>query len=232
MLILKRLVVWSLERLVEVCLLGGLFGDLLLLSSGDKRLTLRDSIAGFWVWGLAVAIVLLVHGYYVTTAFFGVVWRSAKTWVYPTITPALFVFHTHIVFMRLGSDFTPEARAVELPFVLGGAGIVFFCALAGSSVLNRWTTARAEMNAYLSAVGITILVFMLANAAYFLRPVVGDNAFRTYGLPFTFYREGGFIKEWIWQPGALLWRGIIADVAVMAAVVLLLGKAWQTVRAR
>src|SRR5471030_64644 len=98
MLILKRLAVWSLERLVEVSLLGGLFGCLLSLSSGEKRLTLRDSLAGFWVLGLAVAIVLFLHGYYVTTAFFGVVWRSAKTWVYPTITPALFVFHPHRIY--------------------------------------------------------------------------------------------------------------------------------------
>ncbi len=232
MLILKRLAVWSLERLVEVCLLGGLFGCLLSLSSVDKSLMLRDSLAGFWVFGLVVAYVLFVHGYYVTTAFFGVIWRSAKTWVYPTMIAALFVFHTHIVFMRLGSDLTPEARAMEFPFALGGAGIVFSCAVAGSGVLNRWTTARSEMNTNLSALGITILVFMLANTAHFLRPVVGDSAFRTYGLPFTFYRDGGYVKEWIWQPGALVWSGMVADVAVFVAVALLLGRAWQTVRAR
>jgi hypothetical protein len=193
MLILKRLAVWSLERLVEVCLLGGLFGCLLLLSSGDK--SLRGSIAGFWVFGLVLAFVLFVHGYYVTTAFFGVIWRSGKTWVYPTITPALFVFHAHIAFMRGGADLTPEARAIELPFALGGAGIVFFCALAGSRVLNRWTNIRSEMNAYLSAPGITILVFMLANTAHFLRPVVGEIAFRTYGLPFTFTARAGLSRN-------------------------------------
>lgn len=230
MLILKRLAVWSLERLVEACLLGVLFGWLLLLSSGDK--SLRSSFAGFWVFGIVVAFVLFVHGYYVTTAFFGVVWRSGKTWVYPTVTPALFVLHMHIAFMRGGPDLTPEARAIELPFALGGAGIVFFCALAGSRVLNRWTSIRSETNAYLSSLGITILVFTLANTAHFLRPVVGEFAFRTYGLPFTFYREGGFIKEWIWQPGALVWRGMVADTAVMAAGVFLLGRAWQSVRAR
>jgi hypothetical protein len=145
--------------------------------------------------------------------------------VYPTITPALFVFHTHIIFMRLGSDFTPEGRVMELPFALGGAGIVFFCTLAGSSVLSRWTNARSKMNAYLYALGLTILVFTLANTAHFLLPVVGDIAFRTYGLPFTFYREGGFIKERVWQPGVLVWRGMVADVAVITAVVLLLGRA-------
>ena len=232
MLTLKRLAVWLLERLAEACLLGGLLGYLLSLGSADERLTLRHLIADFWVFGLAVAFILFLHGYYLTTALVGLLWRSAETWTYPIITPALFVFHTHVVFMHAGSDFTPEARAMEFPFELAGAGIVFFCALIGSSVLKRWTNSRSDMNAYLDALGITILAFILVNTANFLRPVVGSSAFRTYGLPFTFYREGGFIKEWIWQPGAVVWPGIVADVAVIAAVVLLLGRAWQTVRGK
>ncbi|HEY3458816.1 MAG TPA: hypothetical protein VGK64_29805, partial [Bryobacteraceae bacterium] len=156
-----------------------------------------------------------------TTAFFGVIWRSTKVWMYPTITPALFVLHTHIIFLRAGSDFTTEARAMELPFALGGAGIVFFCALAGSRILSRWTNARSEPNPYLNALGVTILVFILANVAHFLRPVVGGIAFRKYGLPFTFYQEGGWVKEWVWKPGEFVWSGIVADVAVTAAAILL-----------
>lgn len=232
MLILRRLGIWSMERLVEACLIGGLLGYLLSVSSVENPLTLRDSIAEFWVFGLVVAVVLFTDGYYVTTAFCGVVWRSAKTWVYPTISSALFILHTRIVFARLGSGFTAEARALELPLSLGGAGIAFFCALAGNSVLRRSTKARTEMNTYASAFGITILVFTLANVAHFLRPVVGDFAFRTYGLPFTFYREGGFVKGWIWQPGVLVWRGMVADVAVIAASILLFGRVWQSIRTR
>ena len=90
----------------------------------------------------------------------------------------------------MGPDFTRDGRAMELPFALGGAGIVFLCAFAGSRILNKWTNARSEPNAYLNALGVIILVFVLANAAHFLRPIMGDAAFRAYGLPFTFYREG------------------------------------------
>jgi hypothetical protein len=230
-MILKRLAVWLLERFVEGCLLGGLLGYLLSRSSRDATLTLWNGLSGFSSLGVVVAVVLFVHGYYVTTAFFGVVWRSAKAWVYPTITSALFIFHMHIVFMRGGADFTREARAMELPFALGGAGIAFSSALAGNCVLRKWINPGSNTNAYPSALGLTLLVFTLANIAHFLRPVVGSSAFRLYGLPFTFYRDGGFVKEWVWQPGGLIWRGMVADLVVVAAVVLLLGRALQTVRA-
>ena len=226
--ILKRLTVWALERAIEACLLGGLFGYL--VSATDQLLTLRNALSAFWVFGMAVAVFLFFCGYYVTTAFFGVIWRSSKIWIYPTIILSLFVLHTHIVFMGTARDFTPEGRAVELPFALGGAGIAFLCAFAGSRILNKWTNARSEPNAYLNALGVIILVFMLANAAHFLRAVVGDSAFRTYGLPFAFYREGGFVKQWVWKPGELLWSGMLADIAVTAAAVLLLGKAWFAAR--
>ena len=100
MLILKRLAVWLLERFAEGCLLGGLLGYLWSRSSRDASMTLWNWLQGFSSFGLAVAVVLFLHGYYVTTAFFGVVWRSAKPLVYPTITSALFIFHTHIVFFH------------------------------------------------------------------------------------------------------------------------------------
>jgi hypothetical protein len=232
MLILKRLAIWLLERFVEACLLGGLLGCLLARSSKDPSLTLWNGISSFYILGLAVAVILFLHGYYVTTAFFGVVWRSGKAFVYPMIMSALFIFHTHIVFMHAGADFTPEARAMELPFALGGAGIVFSTSFAGSYVLRRWINLGSNSNGYASALGLTLLVFTLANIAHFLRPVVGSSAFRLYGLPFTFYREGGFVKEWVWQSGELFWRGMVADVAVVAAVVMLLGRALQTVRVR
>lgn len=232
MLIFKRLAIWIPERLIEGCLLGGLFGYLLLRSSTDISPTVRDWLSGFWRFGVVVAVFLFLHGYYVTTALFGVVWRSAKIWLYPTITSALFVLHTHITFMRAGSDFSPEARAMEFPFALGGAGIVFCCSLVGNFVLSRWRNVHSNTNPYLSTLGITLLVFTIANIAHFLRPVMGDSAFKRYGLPFIFYRDGGFIKEWVWQPGEFIWRGMVADAAVVAAVVLLVGKAWQTVRAQ
>jgi hypothetical protein len=232
MLILKRLAVWLVEKFVEASLLGGLLGYLLLRSSRDASLTFWNCFSGFYIWGTVVAVFLFLHGYYVTTAFFGVVWRSTKAWAYSTITSALFVFHTHLIFMHAGTDFTPEARAMELPFALGGKSIVFSSAFAGNCVLKKWRGPDSNSNAYLSAVCLTLLVFTLINVAHFLRPVVGSGAFELYGLPFTFYRSGGFVKEWVWQPRGLVWRGMVADLAIVAAVVWLFGKALKTVRAR
>jgi len=128
------------------------------------------------------------------------------------------------------SGFHSRGASHGASFALGGAGIVFLCALFGNRILNKWSNARSEPNAYLNALGVIILVFMLANAAHFLRPIVGDIAFRTYGLPFTLYREGGFVKQWVWKPGELVWSGMVADIAVTAAAVSLLGIAWLAAR--
>ena len=160
MVILKRLAVWLLERFVEAILLGGLLGYLVL----PKFTIIFSSI---WVWPVVVAFELFFHGYYVTTAVFGVFWRSVRPWLSPAITAALFIVHAHIVFRRGRPDFTPEARAMELPFLVGDACVVFACAFAGGRVLNKWAEAGTSTNTYLSATGITLLVFMLANVAHF-----------------------------------------------------------------
>lgn len=224
---LKRLTVWLLEKIVEACLLGCLVSCLFLNNASYTSLTAWGRIPNFLIFGLVVSVALFLHGYYLTTAFFGVVSRSARSWVYPTTTCALFLIHTRIVFMHAGADFTPETRAMELPIALGGAVIAFSSASAGNYALRKWTRPESNSNAYVSALGLAILLFALANIAHFLRPTVGSDAFRSEGLPFTFYREGGFMKEWVWQPGKFVWYGMIADLAVFAAVVLLLGKALQ-----
>ncbi|MEQ1949039.1 MAG: hypothetical protein ABL995_17740 [Bryobacteraceae bacterium] len=228
--LLKRLTVWLLERLIEVCLLGGLFAYLVSLSAKDPTLTLRNAFSAFWVYGSVVAVVLFLNGYYVTTALFGVIWRGTRAWIYPAITLFLFVLHTHIIFMYAGPDITPEVRAMQLPFAFGGSGIVSLCAFAGSRVLAKWTSVPFEPNAYLNALGVIVLLFGLSNAAHFLRPVVGNTAFRAYGLPFAFYREGGFVREWVWKPGEFLWIGIAADLAIVAVSILLLGRMLFAVR--
>lgn len=131
-MIFKRLAVWSLEALTATFLLGVLFG----------AVTLPNFISllpGVWALGLGIGAVLFLHGYYLTTALFGVVWRSHRSWLYPAIAATLFVIHTHIVFVRLKPDITQEGRATELPFLTGGACIVFACAFAGNWLLRKWT---------------------------------------------------------------------------------------------
>jgi hypothetical protein len=222
MSILKRLAVWLLERFVEALFLGLLFGYLMRLPLFSSLL--RD----FWRLALIVAVILFMHGYYVTTALFGVVWRSRKSWLYPAIAAALLVLHTRLIFWRAGSDFTRETRAMELPFAVMGACIVFACSFAGGRVLDKWLTKDAIANTYLAATGITLLVFTLANTAHWMRCCLTDS-FRPIGLPFTFYRDGGFVGKYVWQGGRFTWSGVAADAALIAAIVVLLGTAWKKV---
>ncbi len=219
MVILKRLVVWLLERFIEALLLGIACGYLWGVKfSGD-----------FWQGAVLVAFMLFVSGYYVTTAVCGVVWRSQKPWLYPAIAAALLVIHTRIFLTGVDPPFTPATRAHWLPFAVIGACIVFGCSFAGGRALKGWLNAGAPPNPYLSATGITLLVFALANTANWMRCCSG-NSFRPLGLPFTFYREGGFVgTNWVWQSGQFVWLGLIADALLLAATILLLGKAWQRI---
>jgi hypothetical protein len=134
MLILKRLIVWLLEDLAEIFLLGGLLGT---LSSAN----FISILTGVWAFALGVGGILFLHGYYLTTAFFGVVWRSQRPWLYPAIAATLFVIHTHIVFFRLKPDLSFQGRAAEVPLLTGGACIVFTCTFVGGCFLRKWIKA-------------------------------------------------------------------------------------------
>jgi hypothetical protein len=121
---LKRLAVWLLQVLSEALLFGCLLGALV-----SSQIGLLYGVIGS---ALAVPVVLFLHGYYLTRALAGLVWRSQKPWLYPAIAATLFVTHIHIAIVRSRSDLTPEARAMELPFLAGGASIV---------LLARWLAA-------------------------------------------------------------------------------------------
>ncbi|HWB85159.1 MAG TPA: hypothetical protein VG675_13525 [Bryobacteraceae bacterium] len=139
-LILKRLTVWLLEALVSTLLFGVLFGA---LSSPDLS-TFASILPGAWALAFGVGAILFLHGYYVTTALAGVVWRSQKPWLYPAIAATLFVIHTHIVFFRLKPDLSPSGRTAELPFLAGGACIAFACAFGGNWLLRKWNQSSSN----------------------------------------------------------------------------------------
>jgi hypothetical protein len=138
--IFKRLTVWLLEALVTTLLLGVLFGA---LSSPDLS-TFISLLPGVWALAFGVGAILFLHGYYLTTALAGVVWRSQKLWLYPAIAATLFVIHSHVVFFRLKPDLSSSGRAAELPFLAGGACIVFACALGGNWLLRKWAQVGAN----------------------------------------------------------------------------------------
>jgi hypothetical protein len=139
--ILKRLAVWSLEALTGAFLLGVLLGA---LTSPTYILSVLRSpnflslLPGVWALAFGVAGFLFIYGYYLTTALFGVVWRSRRPWVYPTIAATLFLAHTFFIFHGLGPDMSSQGKAMVLPFLAGGGCIVFGCALAGNWLLRKW----------------------------------------------------------------------------------------------
>jgi hypothetical protein len=135
----RRLLVSTMEVCAESFLLGILLG--LLLFPFPNFINM---IAGGWALGLAVGLVLFLHGYYLTRAFFGVLWRSQKSWLYPAIAAASFVTHMHIALIRSWTDLTPRAQAREPPFLAGGACIVFVCAFSGNWLLRKWTLRVAD----------------------------------------------------------------------------------------
>src|SRR5260370_28235701 len=130
-MILKRLVVWLLEALIQTFLVGSLLSAVLFPDFGSV-------LEGIPASALAVGFLLFFHGYYLTTGIFGVVWRSQKSWLYPAIAATLFAIHMHIVFVRGKRDLTALARASELPFLGGGAFIGLSCAFCGIWLLRKW----------------------------------------------------------------------------------------------
>lgn len=130
---LKRVIVLLVEVLTEALLLGCLMGALV-----SNQIGMLNGMLGAV---LAVPVVLFLNGYYLTRALAGVAWMSQKPWLYPVTAAAVFVAHVHYVVARSRSDLTLFAQATELPFLIGGACIVFACALGGNWLTQKWTHA-------------------------------------------------------------------------------------------
>ena len=128
---LKLIFVLFIELLAEALLLGCLLGVL-----ASSQVSLLYGVIGSV---LAVPVVLFLHGYYLTRSLAGVVLRSRRQWLYPAVAAVLFVAHMHFALARSKSDLTPFAQATELPFLAGGACIVFACAFFGDRFLQKWT---------------------------------------------------------------------------------------------
>jgi len=70
-------------------------------------------------------------------------------------------------------------------------------------------------------------VLIAANVVHFLRPVTCWDCFFPYGVPFTFYQDGG-------EGGGagVLWRGVAEDIGVLVIAALLIGKGWGALASR
>jgi hypothetical protein len=66
-----------------------------------------------------------------------------------------------------------------------------------------------------------LALFVALNLFHFLRPVTCWDCFFPYGLPFTFFREGGFAGG-----RGFVWRGLLGDLFVVFVLGAVIGSVW------
>jgi hypothetical protein len=127
----KRIVVWFIETLCEIFLLGIV---LTVLLGHDPRSFLRD----LSVYSSGIVLLFFTTGYLLTTIVVRAVSKGQALWIYPTIATGLFFIHFEIMNVSLGGAFAPPDR---LRILATGACIVLACTLAGTWVLRRSAAA-------------------------------------------------------------------------------------------
>lgn len=125
MLILRCLVVWSLEML----LVSAALGIILYAWFGPPPVSydvLRDIVG----YAAMTAVFMFGSGYLLTSAISSVTLRGCRFWLYPVVAAALFIVHLQF----FASGWTTSER---LPIQALGACIVIVCTLAGGLLLHR-----------------------------------------------------------------------------------------------
>src|ERR1700722_18063296 len=82
------------------------------------------------------------------------------------------------------------------------------------------TTRRRFQWCVIAAASILVAV----NIANFLRPAWCSDCFFPYGLPFTFFTDGGFAGG-----GGFVWHGLVGDVALIPAAATLFTLLWNQI---
>ena len=72
------------------------------------------------------------------------------------------------------------------------------------------------------SVFVSLCLFVAINYMNFKRPRDCADCFYLYGVPFTFFREGGFVSI-----RELIWGGVVADLLVVMACAAALAWAWS-----
>jgi hypothetical protein len=140
-LILKRLAVWLIEALCEALLLSVLLILYIRVSGGpDQHVSYSRQL--LFLFAAILTVFMFASGYLLTTAIFGVVSRSQRSWLYPTIAAVLYLAHLHIAFggARSGLSLAHWDLPQRLTLEAAGACVVFACTWVGTSLLRRWVT--------------------------------------------------------------------------------------------
>jgi len=109
---------------------------------------------------------------------------------------------------------------VFLPVAIVCNALLWMTCAAVWRVLRR--RAQSTFDKYSIALAATCLSFVVANTLHLLRRVTCYDCFFPYGVPFTFYREGGYAGG-----GGLELHGLVADALTVIVCGVLIGGIWQ-----
>lgn len=130
---IKRLVVWFSETLLEAVLLGlalvGLFGY-------DQHAFVKS--LGFYITG--ILLFSFTTGYLLTTVIARAAWRGKNAWSYSAIACLLYLLHSEIFFHITGGS----TRSEQFSMQVAGVFIVLLCTFGGTLLLRRWIATNGE----------------------------------------------------------------------------------------
>jgi hypothetical protein len=106
---------------------------------------------------------------------------------------------------------------MDLLALLGLAAVVF-------SVWKR-LDHRPQTLQYSAGIFASTSLFAIMNCLDFLRPHLISDGIYSRGIPFTFYRYGGFQHE-----HTRIWIGLIADLAIAIATGMAFSAVWINFR--
>jgi len=160
-----------------------------------------------------VGCILASYGtVYSESAFVRGSWLIGFLLLLPSNLPAMAV-DQKLIHIRTAYIFFPIAVACN---------VILWVTCSGVWRMLRRGKPTRTFQRYEIAVAATALVFVIVNTIHFLRPATCFDCFFPYGLPFTFYRDGGFAGG-----GGLVLRGLAADTATIIAIAVLLGTFWE-----
>ena len=91
-----------------------------------------------------------------------------------------------------------------------------------SPIPTRQRIGDESVRRYGIALMVSCLLFGAANIVHFNRPAWCVDCFFPYGVPFTWFQDGGFAGG-----AGIVWLGLAADVVCVVGTALLAGGAWD-----
>ena len=189
-----------------------------MLKSNGDNIAQKNTMSkqGWLTFGAVQLVGCILASYgamYSESAFVRGFWLCGFLLLLPGNLPAMALDQT-LWHIQTGKIFFPVAVGCNALFWIICSAVI-------------WRIVRGEQPTgvfyrYGVALVATGLVFVVANTAHFLRRVACYDCFFPYGVPFTFYQEGGY------GGGAgFVLRGLAADTATVVLSAVLLGGLWQ-----